>query len=163
MVYLSNIIQSTGVPLDYALVTLSDTIGDRAGWLGVKPLQTGWVPSPAWWTLAGYGFNWYGNRGLTTVQTYNPTPCRLQDLSENNWVVGHDCDMGSGNSGSPIFAWFDEGNGRLMPYAVAVNNAEWRLADKFSSCGAYRYGQCGNLGVQSNAFLPTLLRLLGGN
>lgn len=161
-VYLSGIIRMTGQPLDYALVTLSQNLGDQAGWLGVKPFQTTWVPSPAQWTLAGYGFNWYGNRGNTTVQTYNAVPCRLLDLSEGNNIVGHDCDSGGGNSGSPIFGWFGDGTGRNRPYAVAVNYAEWRLVDKFSSCGAYQSGSCGNLAVQSQAFLGRLLSLSKG-
>jgi len=97
---------------DYAVVITADRIGDRFGWLGTKTYNSSWDDEPFWMNI-GYPGDVAGARF--------PIFQRRKELDEHGWDYGSgramdtDADINPGQSGSPMFAFWDDG-----PYAVAV-------------------------------------------
>lgn len=99
---------------DWALLRLNKPLGDTYGYFGFKTLDANaMLTSQA--TLAGYSVNF--QNGLTAGAHIG---CRLRK-KVNDKTYLHDCDMGRGASGGPIFAWWDN-----EPYIYALNVAEYR-------------------------------------
>jgi V8-like Glu-specific endopeptidase len=94
---------------DYAVLVTADRIGDRFGWLGVRTYHSGWDREPYW-----YSFGYPGDLA-------GPVWQRGKWLDEDFWDLGGgrsmttDADAIFGQSGSPMFGFWDDG-----PYAVAV-------------------------------------------
>lgn len=100
---------------DYAVLVTKGRIGDRFGWLGVRTYHNGWDGEPYWYSI-GYPGDLPG-----------PVWQRRKWLDEDFWDLGGgrsmttDADAVGGQSGSPMFGFWDDG-----PYAVAVisNNSK---------------------------------------
>ena len=98
---------------DYAVLVTADRIGDRFGWLGVRTYHSGWDREPYWYNI-GYPDDLAG-----------PVWQRSKWLDEDFWDLGGgrsmttDADAFSGQSGSPMFGFWDDG-----PYAVAVISSQ---------------------------------------
>ncbi len=82
---------------DWAVLTLAEPLGDSLGHFGVQP----GVPKDALIGQVGYSFDrrhvQTANIGCTVLARPNPT------------VIYHDCDAVNGDSGSPLFVWFEDG------------------------------------------------------
>jgi len=94
---------------DWAVVQLLDPLGDTQGWLGMQVLDD--VVLPLKVLYAGYSNNFRDSEvaGVDgcTVRT------RLED-----GTFGHNCSTGSGGSGGPLFATFENDKTRV----VALNS-----------------------------------------
>ncbi|NMM91601.1 hypothetical protein B2J88_46170 [Rhodococcus sp. SRB_17] len=100
---------------DYACLVLDQRLGDVFGWLGTKTYNSDWDGDNVW-TSIGYPGDIAG--GL------QPTFIRNKSMDEDEWDYGSGramttaADMQKGQSGAPMFAWWDG-----LPYAVAVMSA----------------------------------------
>lgn len=98
---------------DYAVLVTNERLGDRFGWLGTKEYDSGWDGDRFWATM-GYPVN----NVFPVFQTQ-------QWLDEDAWDLGSgramttSADLVSGQSGSPMFATWDDG-----PYTVAVMSSD---------------------------------------
>jgi V8-like Glu-specific endopeptidase len=97
---------------DYAVLVTASRIGDRFGWLGTRTYDSDWDGEPYWYSIGYPGDIGGGN---------SPVWQRRKWLDEDFWDFGDatsmetDADLIPGQSGSPMFAWWDDG-----PYVVAV-------------------------------------------
>lgn len=100
---------------DYACLVLDQRLGDVFGWLGTKTYNSDWDGDNVWWSM-GYPSDIAG--GL------QPTFIKNKSMDEDEWDYGSGramttaADMQKGQSGAPMFAWWDG-----VPYAVAVMSA----------------------------------------
>ncbi len=131
--------------LDWAFAKLSAPAGDRYGWMGVTPQEVNTV------TLAGYSGNY--NQGRTGSAHQN---CHVR--KRLNGYFYHDCDMGRGASGGPIFFMRDQ-----KAYIVGVNIGEFRDKGEVSlKVKAYEDSHA-NIAVPSNTFIKLLAEVIAGN
>jgi V8-like Glu-specific endopeptidase len=97
---------------DYAVLVTSSRIGDRFGWFGTRTYDGDWDGDPYWYSIGYTSDIGSGN---------SPVWQRRKWLDEDFWDLGDansmttDADTIPGQSGSPMFAWWDGG-----PYVVAV-------------------------------------------
>lgn len=97
---------------DYAVLITSARVGNRFGWLGTRTYDSGWDGDPYWYSIGYPGDIASGN---------SPVWQRRKWLDEDAWDFGGgrsmttDTDLIPGQSGSPKFAFWDDG-----PYVVAV-------------------------------------------
>lgn len=97
---------------DYAVLVTASRVGDRFGWLGTRTYDSGW-DAERFWMSVGYPGDIAG--------AMFPVFQRDKWLDEDAWDFGGgrsmttDADMIPGQSGSPLFAFWDDG-----PYVVAV-------------------------------------------
>lgn len=97
---------------DYAVLVTSSRIGDRFGWLGVRTYNSSWDRRRYWYSMGYAGDIGSGNFPVWQERKW---------LDEDAWDWGEgrsmttDADMIPGQSGSPMFAWWDDG-----PYVVAI-------------------------------------------
>jgi V8-like Glu-specific endopeptidase len=103
---------STTLDEDYAVIVTDQRLGDRFGWLGTRTYNSDWDGEDYWHNI-GYP----GDMGAGLF----PVHQRDQNLDEDEWDYGSaramttSADVALGQSGSPIFGFWDEG-----PYVVAV-------------------------------------------
>ena len=99
---------------DFVIAVLDTRIGDACGWMGSRPYIDVWDGLPVWWH-AGYP------AGLTRTQRpiYQSQIALDGDnqQADEHQAILHRGDVESGQSGGPMFAWFDAG-----PCAVAVQS-----------------------------------------
>ena len=99
---------------DYAALVTSSRIGDRFGWLGTRTYDSDLDESGFW-----YNIGYPGDIGSGNSPVWQPR----QVAGEDFWDFGEstsmetDADMIPGQSGSPLFAWWDAG-----PYAAVWSN-----------------------------------------
>lgn len=137
---------------DYAFLILDRPLGRRLGWLGVRNFTEGWT-GERYWYVSGYGSNYSGApAGTNQLQTINSRACAVRGFRGSNLL--HDCDTGPGSSGSPIFAWWEDG-----AYVVGVNwgNNTGGYGD---GCQPWDPHRCTNIGTLSNHFIADLRRVL---
>jgi V8-like Glu-specific endopeptidase len=100
---------------DYACLVLDQRLGDAFGWLGTKTYDSSWDGDNVWYSI-GYPTDIAG--GL------QPVFQRGKSMDEDEWDYGSGramttaADMMKGQSGSPMFGFWDDG-----AYAVAVMSA----------------------------------------
>jgi V8-like Glu-specific endopeptidase len=98
---------------DYAALVLDQRLGDRFGWMGTRTYNSSWDDDNVWRTI-GYPTDVAGGT--------RPTYQRDKSLDEDEFDYGSgramttSADIMKGQSGSPMFAFFDDNN----PYVVAV-------------------------------------------
>ena len=93
---------------------LSKPLGDQYGYFGFKTLDESSILAASG-TLVGYSTNFQnGNTAGAHIG------CRIMKKQRTNFYL-HNCDMGRGASGGPIFAWSNN-----EPYIYALNVAEYR-------------------------------------
>ena len=100
---------------DYACLVLDQRLGDVWGWLGTKTYDSAWDGDNVW-TSIGYPTD--------IASGLHPIFISNKSMDEDEWDYGSGramttaADMQKGQSGSPMFAWWDG-----IPYAVAVMSA----------------------------------------
>jgi V8-like Glu-specific endopeptidase len=99
---------------DMATLRLTQDLGDSFGYFGTKHYTSDWNDEP-YWTHCGYAGaisgtrpNWQG--GISVDDTDSDAP---------GLEVEHDGDVTSGDSGGPLFAWWDQG-----PYIVGTHSGQ---------------------------------------
>jgi protease YdgD len=129
---------------DWAIIRLSDNLGDDYGWMGARNATSTEV------TLVGYSGDFLSGE---TASAH--VGCHIQSVQGG--VYYHDCDMTRGASGGPMFV-MDNGSA----YVVAINVAEFRNGgeDSLHINGGYNSSYA-NIAVPAAAFLPTLKQLKG--
>lgn len=124
---------------DYAFVLLDQPIGNTVGYFAVHELSTGDLREAMtrrWQVLIQAGYSGDSDDQLTAHMD-----CGITSYNES--TVQHDCDIMSGDSGSPIFFKIDDAY-----TIIAVNSAVFGGADPY------------NLAVDSRAFSADLARYL---
>jgi len=97
---------------DYAVLVTGSRIGDRFGWLGTRSYDDAWDGDRYWYSVGYPGDIGGGN---------SPVWQNRKWLDKDFWDWGDatsmetDADLIPGQSGSPMFAWWNDG-----PYVVAV-------------------------------------------
>ncbi len=147
---------------DWAVIRLEKPIGQKYGWLGIKPLN---LSRGMKVTYVGYS-SFDGETvaefvGGRTAQIHEG--CTIRDFYPEAAVIHTDCDNGTGGSGGPLIVWAD-GN----PFIVAINAADYRDAPEYQLrrppgggsffTSNYRPG-LGNVGVLAGRFEGTVARL----
>jgi V8-like Glu-specific endopeptidase len=100
---------------DYACLVLDQRLGDAFGWLGTKQYDSAWDGDDVWSSM-GYPTD--------IASGLQPTFILNKSMDEDEWDYGSGramttaADMQKGQSGAPMFAWWDG-----KPYAVAVMSA----------------------------------------
>jgi len=100
---------------DYACLVLDQRLGDVFGWLGTKTYDSSWDGDSVWSSIGYPG---------DIASGLQPTFILNKSMDEDEWDYGSGramttaADMQKGQSGSPMFAWWDG-----MPYVVAVMSA----------------------------------------
>lgn len=101
---------------DYAVLITRERIGDLFGWMGTRTYNSAWDGEPYWYNIGYPG-------SISNAQ--RPTYQRGQSLDEPWYDSGParsmktKADLTPGNSGGPMFAFWEEG-----PYVVAVVSSE---------------------------------------
>lgn len=100
---------------DYAVMVLTDRLGDRFGWLGCKTYDSDW-DEEGYWTTIGYPEDYGG-----IVPIYHRGVYLDEDWADlgGGRAMTTNADLVHGQSGSAFFGWW--GND---PYAVAVVSSE---------------------------------------
>jgi V8-like Glu-specific endopeptidase len=105
---------------DYAVIVLDQRIGDRFGWMGVRTYNSDWDDDDVWRNIGYPG---------DIASGLEPTYQRDKELDEDEWDYGSGramttaADLKGGQSGGPMFAFWDDG----LPYVVAVVSAEGNI------------------------------------
>ena len=102
---------------DYSVMKLYDPIGDQLGWFGTKTYDDGWNDGN-YWTLVGYPGAVSG-----AEQPSSQSGISFHDTDGDGDAKELETDNGDsspGDSGGPIFAWWDDGS----PYIVGVVSGE---------------------------------------
>ncbi|MGZ3773130.1 MAG: trypsin-like serine peptidase [Pseudobdellovibrionaceae bacterium] len=112
---------------DWAVVQLIDAIGDKVGWLGVQDISSGFS-FPINVIYSGYSDNFKDNE-IAGVDTN----CYIREQFTNG-TYGHDCSMGPGGSGGPLFATGDDGSKRV--YCVNTRGHEGHVYSQYDNDNA---------------------------
>ncbi len=101
---------------DYAVLVTADRIGDLFGWMGTRTYNSSWDDEPYWYNI-GYPVS-IGSGLSPTFQQDKKLNEPWYDLGPARSMRTH-ADLTPGNSGGPMFAFWDDG-----PYVVAVVSGE---------------------------------------
>lgn len=99
---------------DWAILRLTNRLGDKYGWLGVRPTTADNFPPQLSFAVYSSDF-----RSGNTAGVHHNCDTRKRFNNEN--LIFHDCDMTRGASGGPALRMFDD---KLT--IVGVNVAEFR-------------------------------------
>ncbi len=107
---------------DLQLCQLADPVGDRLGFFGARVYDSDWEDRGVW-TMAGFPydrskFGMSVQHGIHVRDDDDGDDIELAGDTYDTTQVESDADEASGASGSPLFAWFGEGN----PCAVGVHS-----------------------------------------
>lgn len=126
---------------DLQICQLYDPIGDQMGYFGAREYDSDWQDLGVW-TMAGFPYDRsiYGKsvqHGIHVRDDDDGDDIRLDDgTTHDTTQVENDADEASGASGSPLFAWFGDGN----PCAIGVHagyETDWTAGgDETWSCAA---------------------------
>ena len=109
--------------------------------------------------VAGYGSNFGSLSSLTPVQAVNKNACQVKRYTLLNRALVHNCDTGSGNSGSPLFTYI---NG--LPYIVGVHFGG--ISDQDNNVGCketWLPEECENYATKTNIFLKAMKEIISEN
>ena len=101
---------------DYALLVTESRIGDLFGWMGTRTYNSSWDGEPWWWNIGYPG---------SIANGLRPTFQNRKELDEPWYDLGParsmstNADLTPGNSGGPMFAFWNDG-----PYVVYVVSSE---------------------------------------
>lgn len=107
---------------DLQVCQLADPVGDRLGYFGARVYDSDWEDLGVW-TMAGFPYDRskYGMSVQPAIHVRDDDDGDDIELGGDTYdttQVESDADEASGASGSPLFAWFGEGN----PCAVGVHS-----------------------------------------
>ncbi len=111
--YYTDEINSPRPALDFAVLRLSDPLGDQLGWLGTKTYDDSWNDGN-FWTLVGYPGDVAG-----AEQPSQQGGISFHDDDEDSDAMELETQNGNsshGDSGGPYFAFWDDG-----PYVVGTD------------------------------------------
>lgn len=134
-------------PQDWAVIQIGDLLGDTYGWLGVEDISVLGNVLPKSIQYAGYSNNFTSDLSAAGADEN----CRLFDRFANG-VYGHDCSMGPGGSGGPMFFKKQDN----LYYVAAVNTRE--------RAGVYsKYDpSIANLAVMNTELMNTVIAFRNG-
>jgi len=140
---------------DYAFVVLDKSLGDEAGWLGIRKYVHQKYREQNNLILSGYASNFVENPFKSDIQTTNSETCSSKQLADGKnekeaVLFTHDCDTGQGSSGSPVYI-----KAKDKFYIVGLNAGGWGPRGKYrmQACEEYIFNECGNYAVLSNRFV----------
>jgi V8-like Glu-specific endopeptidase len=114
---------------DFAVIVLSDRIGDRLGWMGIQVYDSGW-DNQAWWRSIGYASD-ISSMSRPVYQRDFDLRLRDDDSDSFHTTITETGDFVPGQSGSPLFGFWDDG-----PYVVAVCHGDQTDGPNWSSNGS---------------------------
>jgi protease YdgD len=103
---------------DWAVLTLRDPIGQKVGWLGLKILTHSLLERANASTTALFQAGYSASR--PHAMTLN-SQCHVKYRLEKGQILGHECLVTKGNSGSPL-VFYDDGKF----YAAGIHVAQFR-------------------------------------
>ena len=101
---------------DYVVLVLNDRIGELTGWLGTRRYTDDWDPLAAWWHI-GYPSDLTSMQRPTFQSWFTMNGDDTQ--SDAHEIIRHQADVFPGQSGGPMFGFWD---GDVGPRAVAVQS-----------------------------------------
>lgn len=129
---------------DWALLVLDSNLGDKLGWLSIRPTNTKTIPSVV--TAIGYSIDFRNGRTAGIHKN-----CRVRGRMLNYQLVFHDCDLTKGASGGPLISLSAAGTYEI----VGVNVSE--RSSLLGGRRVYRYKQYtdkfANLSIPTQGFL----------
>jgi len=105
---------------DFVVLILDWRIGDVCGWMGGRAFSRSWSGLTVW-SCIGYPGMFKRTSHVPTFQREFSVTLPAE-YDEHRAIVEHFADCTDGNSGGPIFAYWDF-EGRLMPYVVGIHSA----------------------------------------
>lgn len=105
---------------DFAVLILDWRVGDVCGWMGNRAFSRNWS-GLAVWSHVGYPGMFKRTSHVPTFER-GFTVTLPPKYDEHRAIVEHFADATNGNSGGPIFAYW-QFEGRLMPYVVGTHSA----------------------------------------
>lgn len=122
-------LSATELQFDYVVVVLNTRIGERTGWMGARGYVDDWDGLDVWQHM---GYPGDLNSGQRPV-FLNRVALNGDDSGDDaHQSIQHRADVFPGQSGGPMFGWWD---GDVGPRAVATQSGE-TAADNFASGGA---------------------------
>jgi V8-like Glu-specific endopeptidase len=128
---------------DYVVLVLTDRIGDSTGWLGTRRYTDAWDPLAAWWHI-GYPSDLTSMQRPTFQSWFTMNGDDNQDDAHE--IIRHQADVFPGQSGGPMFGFWD---GDVGPRAVAVQS--WQNA---TTNGASGGGDLVDLAIRARNDFP---------
>lgn len=128
---------------DWAILALSDDIGNTTGWFGVKSQELE-SALPMTVNLAGYSTD--KDKGNVAQISRD---CYLHKVDEAGRVL-HDCDGAAGVSGGPLFT-----SSGSETFIVAITAAEFRTGDTSMTLDIYSHDYA-NIAVNVAAFVSSV-------
>lgn len=137
---------------DWAIVRLEKPVGNRYGWMGVRPLN---LAQFAWYrvNMAGYSGDF---RGGDTATAH--LGCAILNTRAGNGMLYHACEGTRGSSGAAMF----ETPLPNQPYIVAMNVAEAREGGEVSLHPAQYSERFTNIAIGIQELSATLQRIAVG-
>ncbi|GAA6143442.1 trypsin-like peptidase domain-containing protein [Hydrogenophaga sp. 5NK40-0174] len=115
---------------DYVVLVTADRIGDLFGWMGTRTYNSSWDGEPYWWNVGYPSAIGGGLRPTFQREKFLDEP--WNDLGAAR-SMRTDADLTPGNSGGPVFGFWDEG-----PYVVSVASSQSVSANE-NWCSGGRY------------------------
>jgi V8-like Glu-specific endopeptidase len=106
-------ISGTETDFDYVVVVLDHRIGESTGWMGARHYNDDWDSLNVWSHMGYPGDLNSGQRPIFI------SPFKLDGTDDDAQDMLHKADVFPGQSGGPMFAWWD---GDVGPRAVAVQS-----------------------------------------
>jgi V8-like Glu-specific endopeptidase len=138
-----NSIDQTEEQFDYVVVVLDSRIGELTGWMGARGYSDSWDGLNVW-SHMGYPADL--NNGQRPSWQSPFTVDGSDSEPDSHEAIMHKADVFPGQSGGPVFAWWD---GDVGPRAVAVQS--WQTADTNGASGG---GDLDELVIQARTDFP---------
>lgn len=130
-------------PNDWALIRLTQPLGEIYGWMGTKTHEN--IDRV---TIAGYSGDY--NNGKTGTAAIG---CYVKKRDNNRWL--HDCDTARGSSGGPMFTMINN-----APEILGVNVSERRKGGEKSLKLPEYSEEYANIAIPTKMFLAKLKEMI---
>lgn len=138
-----NSIDSTEEQFDYVVVVMDSRIGEQCGWMGARGYSDSWDGLTAW---SHMGYPGDLNNGQRPCFQGNFSMDGSDSESDDHEAIMHQADVFPGQSGGPMFGWWD---GENFPRAVGVQS--WQLSGTNGASGG---GDLDELVIQAKTDFP---------
>jgi V8-like Glu-specific endopeptidase len=118
------------VGYDMAICQLDQPMGDWLGYFGTRGYDEDWEDNP-WWEHAGYPYDLSPNGDQPCYQ-FNITIEDDDDDDHDTVELETDADIGSGQSGGPLWAIFPDGGHQIIGVLSGNQDSTWEYENIFA-------------------------------